>query len=65
MLHPAGDDNTLGYLSENSCEECIISKNRKSTFATYQNSVMMSLRGEMKAKKLPPQGEATQNFLHP
>ena len=66
LLHPAGDDIILWYLSGVSNDESLISTNRKGpTFATDQNYVTMSLwRHKIETKKLPPPGEATHHTIN-
>ena len=65
MLHSASDDISLEYLSGDSSDGHKITKNKKlPTFATCQHKVMMSLRGIIKTKKLPPPGEATHNTIN-
>ena len=65
MLHSASDDVSLEYLSGNSSDGHKITEDEKlTTFATCQHKVMMSLRGIIKTKKLPPPGEETYNTIN-
>ena len=65
MQYRASDDITLGYLSGKPSDDHCISKNRKQpTFASYHKSLMTSLRGIIKTKKVPPPMEETHNTMN-
>ena len=62
MQYQASDDITFVYLSGKPNDDHYISKNRKQpTFASYQKSVITSLWGMIKTKKVPPPTEETHN----